>query len=64
MPARNRPEKREPSPPPDDVRELQDPEHSETDFLRDLDRASTDRASERLERPSEPDRGSPRTSDA
>jgi hypothetical protein len=57
MPRRKRPEKHEPTPPPEDVRELQDPEHTEADFLADLDKASTDRAREKLEReddPSEP----------
>lgn len=42
------------------VRELQDPAHTEADFLRDLEKATTNRASERLEEgdPSRPDRGS------
>ncbi len=56
MPVRKRPEKLSPEPPGDDVRELQDPEHTEADFLRDLERATTDRASELLE----PDRASGR----
>jgi hypothetical protein len=63
MPERKRPEKLEPTPPPEDVRELQDPDHTEDDFLRDLEKASTNRASERLaeDDPSRPDRGSSRT---
>lgn len=61
MPARKRPEKLEPSPPEKDVRELQDPDQSEADFLRDLDKVATDDAKERLADRSEPDRGSPRT---
>lgn len=48
MPARKRPEKNEPTPPEQDVAELQDADHSESDFLSDLDRASTNRADERL----------------
>ena len=60
MPERKRPEKLEPTPPPEDVRELQDPDHTEGDFLRDLEKASTNRSRERLEAddPSRPDRGS------
>ena len=50
MPARKRPEKMEPTLPEEDVRELQAPEHTETDFLRDLERAATNRAKEKLER--------------
>jgi hypothetical protein len=63
MPKRKRPHKLAPTPPEKDVRELQDPEQTEADFLRDLDRASTNRADELLERddPSPPDRGSPKT---
>jgi hypothetical protein len=55
MPARKRPPKTEPEPPSPDVAEKQDPEHTEADFLRDLDRVSTDRASEKLEQASEHD---------
>lgn len=55
MPERKRPEKREPTPPEPDVVEKQDPKHTEADFLRDLDRVATDRASERLEQTSERD---------
>ena len=49
MPARERPQKLEPTPPEKDVRELQEDDHSEADFLRDLDRATTNRADERLD---------------
>jgi Holliday junction resolvase RusA-like endonuclease len=35
MPARKRPIKTEPTPPEQDVRDLQDPEQTERDFLRD-----------------------------
>jgi hypothetical protein len=51
MPARKRPIKTEPTPPEQDVRDLQDPEQTERDFLRDLDRAATNRAQEKLEHP-------------
>jgi hypothetical protein len=54
MPARKRPQKNEPVPPKQDVREKQDAAHTEGDFLRDLDKASTDRAKERLKKPEEP----------
>ena len=60
-PARKRPEKHEPTKPEPDVLEIQDPGHTEDDFLSDLDRASTDQADEKLERAAELDRGSPRT---
>lgn len=55
MPARKRPAKTEPTPPESDVAEKQDPEHTEADFLRDLDRVATDRAAEKLEPASERD---------
>ena len=55
MPARKRPQKTEPAPPESDVIEKQDTEHTEADFLRDLDRVATDRAAEKLERASERD---------
>ena len=63
MPARKRPEKLEPTPPPEDVRELQDPEYTEDDFLRDLENATTNQARERLKRddPSRPGRESSET---
>jgi hypothetical protein len=49
MPARKRPVKIEPTPPERDVRELQDSEQAEADFLRDLEKATTNRAQEKLE---------------
>jgi DNA-binding protein YbaB len=49
MPVRKRPTKTEPTPPDEDVRDLQDPEQTEADFLRDLERAATNRAAEKLE---------------
>ena len=61
MPARKRPEKTKPTPPEQDVRELQDAEHVEADFLRDLDRAATDRSAEKLAKASRPDPASPKT---
>ena len=61
MPARKRPEKTEPTPPEEDVAAMIDPDHSDDDFLRDLEKASTNRAKERLERPSGPDPESTRT---
>jgi hypothetical protein len=48
MPARKRPEKTEPTPPEPDVADLQDPEHSEADFLRNLERATTNEGEDRL----------------
>jgi hypothetical protein len=48
-PARKRPLKTEPTPPEQDVRELQDPEQTVEDFLRDMERATTNRAAEKLE---------------
>lgn len=47
-PARKRPEKTEPTPPEPDVREMQDEKQTEADFLRDLERATSNKASERL----------------
>jgi hypothetical protein len=61
MPVRKRPEKSEPTPPEADVRELRDSEQSEDDFLRDLDRATTNRADERLADAARREQGSPRT---
>jgi hypothetical protein len=40
MPARKKPKKIKPTPPEKDVVEIQDPRHTEGDFLRDLERAS------------------------
>jgi hypothetical protein len=39
-----------PAPPAPDVADKQDPAHTEEDFLRDLDRATTNRSKERLGR--------------
>ena len=61
MPARKRPEKTKPTPPEQDVRELQDAEHVEDDFLRDLDRAATNDSKRKLAGPSGPDRASTKT---
>jgi hypothetical protein len=47
-PARKRPPKIEPTPPEGDVRELQHPEQTEADFLRDLGKAATNEANEKL----------------
>ncbi len=49
-PARKRPEKNGPTPPKADVK--QDPRHSEVDFLRDLDKATTSKARKKLGLPS------------
>ncbi len=48
MPARKRPEKTKPAPPEPDVAEKQDPEQTVDDFLRDLDRAATNRSPQRV----------------
>ena len=61
MPERKRPTKKNLEPPSEDVREKQNPDQTEADFLRDLDRASTDDAKKRLADPSERRRGSSRT---
>jgi hypothetical protein len=61
MPARKRPEKPKPTPPERDVVEQQDADQTVEDFLRDLDRASTNRATEKLEKASRRDPASPKT---
>lgn len=65
MPARQRPPKPEPTPPAEDVVAKLDQGHSEEDFLRDLERASTNRSEERLAeaegKPSRRARGSSKT---
>jgi hypothetical protein len=61
MPARKRPEKTKPTPPEQDVAEKQDPEQTEADFLRDLDRAATNRSAEKLAEASRRDPASPKT---
>ena len=60
MPARKRPEKHEPTPPGEDVAAKVDREHSDDDFLRDLEKASSNDARRKLGLPSVPDPGSPR----
>jgi hypothetical protein len=62
MPSRLRPVKTAPTPPEADVRKLLDPKQLEADFLADLDRASTNRSEEKLERASRRDPASRRTS--
>jgi hypothetical protein len=52
MAARKRPEKATPTRPKRDVVEKQDPAHSEADFLRDLGRATSNRARQKLGLPS------------
>jgi hypothetical protein len=47
-PARKRPEKTEPTPPERDVAKKQDAEQTEADFLRDLERATTNKAKDLL----------------
>jgi len=61
MPARKRTTKYRLTTPAPDVAEKQDPEHTEAEFLRDLERVSTDHATERLADPSEHRRGSSKT---
>jgi hypothetical protein len=60
MPVRKRPVKTKPTRPEQDVRKLQT-NVSEADFLRDLDRASTDRSAEKLAGASRRDPASPKT---
>jgi hypothetical protein len=52
MPERKRPEKTEPTPPGEDVVEKLDPKHSDDDFLRDLAKATSDKARKLLNLPS------------
>jgi hypothetical protein len=49
-PARKRPEKNAPAPPERDVK--QDPGHTEADFFRDLEKATSNRARKKLGLPS------------
>lgn len=51
-PARKRPEKATPTQPKRDVAEKQDSAHSESDFLRDLGRATSNQARRKLGLPS------------
>lgn len=46
----------EPRPPSEDVKKKQDPDHTQEDFLRSLDKATN-----RLDQASEPDQESPKT---
>ncbi len=48
MPERKRPAKDKPTPPSEDVVEKMDPEHSDEDFLRNLRKATTDKARKKL----------------
>ena len=52
MAPRKRPEKSRPTPPERDVK--QDPKHTEADFLRDLEKATSNRARRKLGLPSAP----------
>lgn len=47
-PSRKRPEKKAPTPPGRDVTDKQDSAHTEADFLRALDRASSNEAKRKL----------------
>jgi hypothetical protein len=47
-PARKRPEKTAPVPPAQDVVDKQDVGHTEADFLRDLEKASSNQAKRKL----------------
>ena len=49
-PARKRPQKTAPTPPEPDVK--QDADHTEVDFFRDLEKATTNRARKKLGLPS------------
>jgi hypothetical protein len=63
MPAKKRPDKHEPTPPAEDVVEKLDPDHSDEDFLKDLEKATSDEARKRLGLPSGPARGSAKKSE-
>ena len=52
MAARKRPNKTKPTPPEKDVRDKQDPAHSDDDFLRDLAKATSNKARKKLGLPS------------
>jgi hypothetical protein len=52
LPARKRPEKTEPTPPGEDVVKKLDPKHSDEDFFRDLEKATSDEARKKLGLPS------------
>jgi hypothetical protein len=55
MPARKRPDKNEPTPPAKDVADKMDPKHSDADFLRDLEKATSNQARKKLGLPSQRD---------
>lgn len=57
-PVRKRPQKSTPTPPERDVQDKQDPGYKRADFLRDLRRASSNRAKPLPMRPSRPARSS------
>jgi hypothetical protein len=52
MADKKRPDTTEPTPPGRDVAKKVDPEHSEADFLRDLKKATSDKARKKLGLPS------------
>lgn len=54
MAERKRPEKKVPTPPGKDVEEKMDPQHSESDFLRDLMKATSNTARTKLGLPGQP----------
>lgn len=56
-PARKRPEKTSPSPPEGDVK--QDPQHTESDFLNDLLKATSNDAKSKLGKPELPGQPGP-----
>jgi hypothetical protein len=60
MPPRKRPLKTDPTPPEEDVVEKIDPKHSDEDFFRDLEKATSDQARKKLGLPSGPDPESPK----
>lgn len=60
MPERKRPVKTKPTAPKKDVRDIQDPDHTVADFMRDLDKASTNESAEKLKR-DRPGGASPKT---
>ncbi len=60
MATRKRPEKTKPTPPKEDVVEKLDKEHSNEDFIRDLEKATSNEARKKLGLPSGRGRGSAR----
>lgn len=61
MPARKRPLKHKPSAPRKDVREIQDPEHTEADFKLDLDKVIEGGVPTKKPKPDRPDGASRKT---